>query len=826
MSASKPMSGWDKVGDRFYRKVQLYTAVFDTELELENYLVAGAPYSGALAFHRNENKLQTVRSGSTAKAAIDIYSCAGKLLRRINWDKGAIKGLGWSEDEKLIVVTEDGTVRVYYDFQGDFIPFNLAHGADEHGVISCRFWSTGFVALLGNNEFVTVSKYEEPRPKVLAAHPEGEIHCWTLIAPGDSLSRSVEVLFAIDRTVFVLDATEAEDRGLDRGPFRHLAVSPNGKFVALYTDDGKVWVVSSDFQNRFSEYDTRVKTLPKDLHWCGNNAVIVAWEDEVHLIGPNGASSKYYYDNWVQLVPDIDGIRLFTNDACEFIQRVPDSVEEVFRLGSTSPASVLLDAVEQLEQKSPKADDDIQMIRSNLDEAVDTCVKAAGHEYDVHWQKQLMKAASLGKSVLDLYNSDEFVEMCETLRVLNAVRFYEIGIPLSYEQYLRLTPERLIERLINRQEYLLALKLSDFLHLPTERIYVHWASQKVKVSLDSDDAICRIIVQKLNGKKGISFEEIAQAAYDEGRAKLATELLNYEPRAGKQVPLLLNMKEDVIALDKAVESGDPDLVYSVLLQLKKKLPLASFFRTINGRPVATALVQALAADQDKELLKDLFYQDDRRDDGCNLLFDEALAQKVLSARLEKLKLAAKLLQDSKENTFQAKCIDETQRLLKIQDAIEKDAGPGFTGLSVNETIFKLVRIGQLKRAQRVQSEFKVPEKSFWWIRLRALVSKRDWIELEEMAKVKRSPISWEPFYNEILAAGNTRTASLFIPKCTGLTVSDRIEMWLKCGLIVRAGEEALKAKDLGALHDLKSKAAGNTVGELDRMIAQLAPTKR
>ena len=45
---SKPTADWEKVGTRFYRKVQLYTAVFDQDLELENYIVAGAPYSGAV----------------------------------------------------------------------------------------------------------------------------------------------------------------------------------------------------------------------------------------------------------------------------------------------------------------------------------------------------------------------------------------------------------------------------------------------------------------------------------------------------------------------------------------------------------------------------------------------------------------------------------------------------------------------------------------------------------------------------------------------------------------------------------------------------------
>lgn len=347
-----------------------------------------------------------------------------------------------------------------------------------------------------------------------------------------------------------------------------------------------------------------------------------------------------------------------------------------------------------------------------------TCfqVKAAGHEFSTYWQKQLLKAASFGKSVLDIYSSDNFVEMCETLRVLNAVRYYEIGLPLSYDQFLRLTPEKLIQRLINRREYLLALRISSYLRLPTDRIYVHWASQKVRISSDDEETICRLIVAKLAGKRGISFEEIARAAYDEGRGHLATELLNHEPRAGKQVPLLLKMEEDEIALDKAIESGDTDLVFSVLLQLKKKLPLASFFRVINTRPVATSLIESSARGDDNELLKDLYYQDDRRTDGANLFVREALEQSDSKSASDKLSLAAKLLSDSKETTFDLKVLQEASVLLKMQEAFDRDLTDNFTGLSVNETIFKLIRLGYASRAKKVQSEFKVPEKTAWWIR--------------------------------------------------------------------------------------------------------------
>ncbi|WPH01995.1 Hypothetical protein R9X50_00484900 [Acrodontium crateriforme] len=821
---SNPREHWSQVGDKFYRKTPLYTDVFDEDLDLENYVVTGAPYSGAVAIVRNEDKVHSYRGTHAAKTSIDIYSCAGKLIRQIPWNAGLIKAVGWSEDERLLVVTSDGTVRSYTDLQGDFVPFNLGHGAEDFGVQACKFWSRGFVALLGNNNLVSVTRYDEPRPQLLAAPPQGDVTAWTLIPPEHTSSRSVEVLLAIDKTVYVIDAVEAEDRGLEAGPFRHISTSPNGDFIALYTDDGKVWVISSDFQDRLSEHESKVRTPPKDLQWCGNNAVVLAWEDEIHLIGPSGSVFDKFdtYDSFVHLLPDFDGIRILTRDVCEFLQKVPEPTEQVFRLGSPHPSAILLDAIEQLENKSPKADDNIQTIRPQLDEAVDFCVRAAGQQYSIHWQKQLLKSASFGKSVLDLYDSDDFVEMTETLRVLNAVRFHETGLPLSYEQYIRLTPERLVQRLVNRQDYLLATKISEFLHLPVDKIYINWARQKVISSSSTDqDNICQEIVRKLEGTRGVSFEEVARAAYDEGRPKLATELLGHEPRAGKQVPLLLSVGEESIALDKAIESGDTDLVFYVLLNLKKKVGLSDFFRTISTRPIASAIVESSAQEQDQDLLKDLYYQDDRLVDGSNLLLSEALSAADIDRTVDKLKMAIKVFHDSKGHASHVAALQDAQKLLRFQETFEKDLNEQFIGMSVNETISKLIRLGNMKRSHKVQAEFKVTDKTYSWLRLRALVSRRDWRELEELSKGRKSPIGWEPYFNEVLGAGNTKIAALYISKCTSLPVADRIEMWVKCGMIAKAGEEALKAKDKNSLEELRSQVTGEAAGEIQRMINQL-----
>ena len=50
-------------------------------------------------------------------------------------------------------------------------------------------------------------------------------------------------------------------------------------------------------------------------------------------------------------------------------------------------------------------------------------------------------------------------------------------------------------------------------------------------------------------------------------------------------------------------------------------------------------------------------------------------------------------------------------------------------------------------------------------------------------------------------------------------------MWEKCGMVVKAGEEALKAKDIAALEQLRTHASGAEAGEIERMINQLKPKK-
>lgn len=106
MAPSNPLSYWERVGDSFYRKVPVYDAIFDEDVELENYIVAGAPYGGAIgmavcvygcchqytdattALYRDESKLYRFQGAQTTKSSIDVYSCSGKHINRINVGPG------------------------------------------------------------------------------------------------------------------------------------------------------------------------------------------------------------------------------------------------------------------------------------------------------------------------------------------------------------------------------------------------------------------------------------------------------------------------------------------------------------------------------------------------------------------------------------------------------------------------------------------------------------------------------------------------------------------------------------------------------------------
>lgn len=75
----------------------------------------------------------------------------------------------------------------------------------------------------------------------------------------------------------------------------------------------------------------------------------------------------------------------------------------------------------------------------------------------------------------------------------------------------------------------------------------------------------------------------------------------------------------------------------VIFHLKRKLHLGEFFRMINNKPLAASLLEVYCKEQDQELLKDFYYQDDRKIESANMIFSEAYNLDVILIKERKKK---------------------------------------------------------------------------------------------------------------------------------------------------------------------------------------------
>ena len=104
-------------------------------------------------------------------------------------------------------------------------------------------------------------------------------------------------------------------------------------------------------------------------------------------------------------------------------------------------------------------------------------------------------------------------------------------------------------------------------------------------------------------------------------------------------------------------------MYHVLLHLKTHLALGDFFRIVDDRPKAAALLEIYAKEQDREMLKDFYYQDDRREESARLMLDEADRATDVTERLAAIKAASRFFGEDKDRSFESKVRKALLRVL-------------------------------------------------------------------------------------------------------------------------------------------------------------------
>ncbi|KAI5662106.1 hypothetical protein M9H77_21429 [Catharanthus roseus] len=815
MAAVTVAAEWQLLYNRYYRKPELYQMQWK-HVDLTRNKVACAPFGGPIAAIRDDAKIVQLYAESALRK-LRIFNSAGVQIAETVWRNpgGRLIGMSWSDDLTLICITQEGTV-YFYSLHAELIKtVSLGKDCFEHSVVECLFWGNGVVCMNEAFNLFCIPDFKNPNPVKLADTGLEEMPlCMAVIEPQYTMSGNVEVLLGVGDYVMIVEEDGVQQTGSGLGPLQKMVFSRNGKLLASFTHDGRLLVLSSDLSSIMFEYTCESALPPEQLAWCGMDSVLLYWDDMLLMVGPHGDPVRYLYDEPIILIPECDGVRILSNTSMEFLHRVPDSTVSIFQIGSTLPAALLYDALDHFDRRSAKADENLRLIRSSLPDAVEACIDAAGYEFDISQQRALLRSASYGQAFCSHFQRDRIKDMCRTLRVLNAVRHPDIGIPLSIQQYKSLTPSVLIGRLINAHQHLLALRISEYLGMNQEIVIMHWACTKITASLAIPDAnLLEILLDKLKLCKGISYAAVAAHADKNGRRKLAAMLVDHEPRSSKQVPLLLSIGEEDTALVKATESGDTDLVYLVLFHIMQKRPPSDFFGTIQSRPLARDLFISYARCYKHEFLKDFFLTTGQLQEVGFLLWKESweLAKNPVTTakgapvhipRVKLIEKARDLLSETKEHVFESKAAEEHAKLLRMQQEFEATTKqPIFVDSSVNDTIRTCIVLGNHRAAAKVKTEFKVSDKRWYWLKAFALATIRDWDALEKFSKEKRPPSGYRPFVEACIESDENIEAQKYIPKLSD--PRERAEAYARIGMAKEAADAASQAKDNELLGRLK-----------------------
>ncbi|KFP03155.1 Vacuolar protein sorting-associated protein 16, partial [Calypte anna] len=702
---------------------------------------------------------------------LEIYSASGLLLASLPWKSGQLVQLGWTASEDLLCIQEDGTVLVYNLFCEFKRHFSMGNEVLQNHVLEAKVfhteYGTGVAILTGAHRVSLATNIEDLKLRRMPEVPglQKPPSCWAVL----SQDRVTIVLLAVGQDLYLLDNTSCSlvtppGMSPSAGAYLQMAVSFNHRCLALFTDTGYIWMGLATLKEKLCEFTSSIRSPPRQMVWCmrprsRQRAVVVAWDRQLMVAGNSSECIQFVLDEDSLLVPELDGVRILSRSSHEFLQEIPEPSQEIFRIASMAPGALLLEAQKEYEKESQKADEYLREIKEQklLPEAVRQCIEAAGYEHEPDTQKSLLRAASFGKCFLDKFPPESFVRMCQDLRVLNAIRDYQIGVPLTFTQYPPWDPGGVgwpQQQTWGGSAWGWGLCWD----LPAPSL-----PPQVQQKDKSDEEVAQAINQKLGDTPGISYSEIAARAYDCGRTELAIKLLEYEPRSGEQVPLLLKMKRSKLALSKAIESGDTDLVYTVVLHLKNELTRGTFFMTLQNQPVALSLYRQFCKHQERETLKDLYNQDDNHQELGNFHVHSSYSEKRIEGRVGALQNALDEFYKAK-NEFAAKATEDQIKLLRLQRHLQEDLNRPYLDLSLHDTVSNLILEGHHKRAEQLYRDFKIPDKRYWWLKISALATRGDWEEMEKFSRSKKSPIGYWPFVEISVKHHNRYEAKKYAPR--------------------------------------------------------------
>lgn len=80
-----------------------------------------------------------------------------------------------------------------------------------------------------------------------------------------------------------------------------------------------------------------------------SEAIVIAYPALLLVVTTSGDSNMYTYDSVPFLIPEIDCVRILSNNEHEMLQKVPNCVNNIFSINSQKPSSFLFGAYQKYE---------------------------------------------------------------------------------------------------------------------------------------------------------------------------------------------------------------------------------------------------------------------------------------------------------------------------------------------------------------------------------------------------------------------------------------------------------------------------------------------
>ncbi|KAM7431233.1 Vacuolar protein sorting-associated protein 16 [Porites harrisoni] len=192
-------------------------------------------------------------------------------------------------------------------------------------------------------------------------------------------------------------------------------------------------------------------------------------------------------------------------------------------------------------------------------------------------------------------------------------------------------------------------------------------------------------------------------------------------------------------------------------------------------------------DQDRRTLVDLFYQDNQFMTSGNAFVQDSYSEKTIESKIKTLSKAQMSYQQGGFQ-FYSKTTEQRMQHMEYQVKLEEKYRKAFVDLSLSDTIYQCILQGDLKAAEQLKKEFKVPDKRFYWLKF---------------SKARKSVIGYEPFLEACL---------------------DRMTCYVKLGKYKDAAETVFAQKSEGDLDLVLGKCATSNrplVNRIQEMKAQL-----